>query len=621
MNNHKFRKIVSLIITIAMLVSMIPSAFAVSKSDFVDFPDGWSKEAVGAAVDNGLLQGRTSTTLEPRGNLTRAEMATIINRAFGAKIEADISDYHDVNITEWYYHEIAKAVNMQTFYGDGNGRMRPNDYITREEIFTVIARALVLESDDYSSLEKFGDESELSPWALPYASILAEKGYINGNDLGMLCPKDNITREEFAQIMHNIVKTYFTQSGTYETTGPDCTLIRESGVTLKDMTVEGDLILGDGVGNGKVTLENVTIKGRLLCRGGEDRVQLIKTTVGEKVVVKDVNGTVNFHNYRDEAPFKGIVEITPATFLTRPTGGGGFSGGSGGGSSTTKYTVKIIGAGEDSKKSVNKGDKYTYPTPESTGYPEFAGWLVDGEIVEPGTKVTVKSDITAEAVYWYTVEHYYQKSDLSDSYDIDESKTTKAYAKKGVEISGEVSDAQYYVYNEAKSLETSKITISETDKNTVKLYYDRQKATVKFDLDGGTAIGFDETAIPVGIRYELPSGEKITKPGFSFSHWEVNSTPYFPGNLIEVPDETSITIKAIYTEIGKYLYIVQHYMQNVGEPSGDTNSYVLVDTEVIDDIYIGTHVSADKHVKEGKDTSGFLSVEVMDQIQKKGLYR
>ncbi|MBQ4526920.1 MAG: InlB B-repeat-containing protein, partial [Clostridia bacterium] len=603
MKHIKFRKLVAYVLTLVMLMSMIPVTNGVQASKFIDFPTGWSAPAVEAAVANGLLRGRTETTLEPKGNLTRAEMATIMNRAFGAKIEADISEYYDVNITEWYYHEIAKAVNMQTFYGDGNGRMRPNDYITREEIFAVIARALVLYGDDYSSLEKFSDASLVSEWALPYASILVEKGYVNGNDLGMLCPKDNITREEFAQIMHNIVKTYFSNAGTYDETGPDSTLIRESGVTLSNMTVEGDLIIGDGVGNGTVNLDNVTIKGRLLCRGGENAVKLTNTTVGEMVVVKDVNGIVHFENYRDETPFKGIVEITPATFLTRPSTGGSYSGGGGGGSSTTKYTIKIIGAGKDSKKSVNKGDKYTFPTPDKDDYPEFAGWLVDGELVDPATKVTVKSNITAEAVYWYTEEHYYQKSDLSDSYEIDDDKTVKEYAKKGEKISAKITEIDYYKYNEEKSLTTSEITISDTKKNTLKLYYDRKKANVRFDLDGGTGSGFDNITIPVGIRYKLPSGDGITKKSYIFSHWEVNGKAYFPNTEIDVETETPLTIKAVYNEIEQSSYIVQHYQQKVGGVSGDETSYVLVDTDVINDVYIGTQVSAQNYVKDGKDTS------------------
>lgn len=363
MVHNVIKKLIVFAITAAMLISMVPAVFAADVSDFTDFPTWWSAEAVEAAIDNGLLQGRTPTTLVPKGNLTRAEMATIINRAFGAVIEADISKFTDVPSDAWYYSEIKKAVNMQTFIGDTGNTMRPEASITREEVFAVIARALVLESDDYSVLSEFHDADMVSDWAKPYASILVAKDYVNGNDLSYLCPKDNITREEFAQIMHNIIKTYFTTAGDFLYTGPDSTLIRTTGVTLRNMTIEGDLILGDGVGFGKVNLINVTIKGRLLCRGGEDAVKLTNTTVGEIVVIKDVNGIVNFHNYRSEKPFVGIREITPATFLkdSGVVSGGGSS--SGKPSSTKKYTVEFFNGIDDSESlgdiSVTSGSRLT----------------------------------------------------------------------------------------------------------------------------------------------------------------------------------------------------------------------------------------------------------------------
>ena len=317
-----FKKLTLTISVLLIFCAFAIGAQAASPSDFVDFPTGWSNEAVTAAVNNGLLNGRSANRIEPEGNLTRAEMATVINRAFGATIEKNISSFGDVSPNEWYYHEIAKAYNMQTFQGDDSGTMRPDSYITREEVFAVIARALVLETTDFSSLEKFGDKSSVSEWAKPYAAILAEKGYVNGDNLGNLNPLANITREEFAQIMHNIIKTYIVTPGNHTYAGPDSTLIRTGGVTLSNVTIEGDLILGDGVGKGDVTLINVTIKGRLLARGGEGKVTLKNTKVLGGVVVKDVNGIVNFNNYRTEAPFKGIVEITKATF--KKPGGGSF---------------------------------------------------------------------------------------------------------------------------------------------------------------------------------------------------------------------------------------------------------------------------------------------------------
>ena len=165
MKNKFLTKAVAVLLSIAMLVPMITAAFAAQPSDFTDFPTGWSNEAMTAAVANGLLNGRTATTIEPRGNLTRAEMATIINRAFGAVKTADISQFHDVSASDWFYTEIAKAVNMQTFQGDGTGTMRPNSLITREEVFAVVARSLVLETSDFSVLNNHPDGYNVADWA------------------------------------------------------------------------------------------------------------------------------------------------------------------------------------------------------------------------------------------------------------------------------------------------------------------------------------------------------------------------------------------------------------------------------------------------------------------------
>ena len=69
------------------------------------------------AVENGLLGGVTDTTIAPQGKLTRAQMATIINRAFGATAQASLSGYTDVASNAWYYSDMAKAVQMGTSLG------------------------------------------------------------------------------------------------------------------------------------------------------------------------------------------------------------------------------------------------------------------------------------------------------------------------------------------------------------------------------------------------------------------------------------------------------------------------------------------------------------------------
>ena len=313
-----FLKVVLMILTLTMLVSI---GITVSAMEYRD--DGyWANEAIDAAITNGLLQGKENGNIDSEANLTRAEMAAIMVRAFGASVKADVSQYVDIDPSAWYYDEFSKAVQMRVFEGDGTGYMHPNDNITREEVFTVVARAMVLSDTNHSVLNKFGDANQISSWARDYMSILTQKSYVNGDNLGNVNPKAYITRAEFAQLMYNIYKTYYLKTGSYsDTVDTACVMINTESVNLTNVVVKGDLIIGDGANLSTIKLTNVTIEGRLLVRGAA-RIELKKTTVGEMVVVNNYNSVVHFDNYRYEKVFDGIIENTKATFKQRSGGGG-----------------------------------------------------------------------------------------------------------------------------------------------------------------------------------------------------------------------------------------------------------------------------------------------------------
>ena len=270
----KHKRILAMLLAVASCLSLAVSASAASTArkatDFKDFDRNvWYADAVSAAVDNGLLYGKSSTIIDPNGDMTRAEMAAIINRSFGCYKTADISQYKDVAKSKWYYKDVALAVQMGTYNGRSSSAMAPDSPITRQEVMTVVARALELDYDSYSKtdLSVFSDRSEISNWAMPYVRAMVGADYIHGRGK-VLAPLDNITRAEFAQIFYNIIGTYIVSKGTYDKDIKGSVLIRTDDVELKNLTVDGDLIIGCGAADGKITLDNVTIKGRLLVWGG-----------------------------------------------------------------------------------------------------------------------------------------------------------------------------------------------------------------------------------------------------------------------------------------------------------------------------------------------------------------
>ncbi len=286
------KKFLSILLTLVLVLGLLPAAGAAAVSTsptFSDMPDNWATEALESAVANGLLVGDDGKIM-PDSPLTRAQMATIIARAFGATEEGDISAYTDVTSTDWFAGSMAKAYKMGVMQGYA-GKMDPNSNITREQAFAVLARALKLEPA--SAINKtFEDEGEISDWAKGEVYALVNAGYIQGSN-GRLNPQANISRAEFAQIMHNLIKQYIKAEGEYTEVADGNIMVNVPDVTLKNVTIDGDLIVGDGVGDGDLILDNVTIKGRLLARGGGvNSIIIIGGSVEGKVIVAKVDGDI-----------------------------------------------------------------------------------------------------------------------------------------------------------------------------------------------------------------------------------------------------------------------------------------------------------------------------------------
>lgn len=283
-----FKRGLSLVLSLSLAFSLM--AVGASAEEFADMPNGWSRDAVASAVENGLLRGNGGK-LNPTGLLTRAQLATVIVRAFGATAEADLSGFTDVKADGWYYSALAKAKGMGVMNGTSSTTMSPDRPISRQEVFVILARALKLADGKVETLNAYKDAESVGAWAVGGTAAMVSAGYVSGSN-GYLLPTDNITREQFAQIIYNIFGTYYQTAGVYTNDVKNSLLVNVPDITIKNAKIAGDIVVGDGVGEGDLTLENVSIGGRLVVRGGGVNSIHIKGSTVSSVVVAKENGAV-----------------------------------------------------------------------------------------------------------------------------------------------------------------------------------------------------------------------------------------------------------------------------------------------------------------------------------------
>lgn len=121
---------------------------------------------------------------------------------------------------------------------------------------------------------------------------MLRSGYVSGYADNTIRPQNSLTREQMAQILYNIFQKYVNTAGTYTGDEAGNVMVNVPEVTIKDASISGDLIIGDGVGSGTVTLDHVTVSGRVLVRGGgENSLRIVNNSnIGSIIVTKSSSG-------------------------------------------------------------------------------------------------------------------------------------------------------------------------------------------------------------------------------------------------------------------------------------------------------------------------------------------
>ena len=168
--------------------------------------DAWYHEGVDYALTNGLMNGVGSGKFEPDGQLTRAQLVTVLYRAAGEPDTGkQVNPFTDVADDAWYTKAVIWAANNGIVNGVAKNTFAPDDSIPREQIATMLYRYAGAEAAKEDKLSAFPDAAKTSDWAKEALNWAVASGLINGvadaNGTASLEPQATATRAQIATIL------------------------------------------------------------------------------------------------------------------------------------------------------------------------------------------------------------------------------------------------------------------------------------------------------------------------------------------------------------------------------------------------------------------------------------
>ena len=158
------------------------------------------------------IVGDTNGLVRPLSKITRAEVAAIFYRLLDEPTRtafyAETCNLPDVTASKWYNEEVCTLVNAGILTGCDDGLFHGERNITRGELATITAK---FDATVYVGPDKFDDIA--SHWAREYINISAENGWIVGNGTGKFRPYDDITRAEVMTIVNAVLRREVDEEG------------------------------------------------------------------------------------------------------------------------------------------------------------------------------------------------------------------------------------------------------------------------------------------------------------------------------------------------------------------------------------------------------------------------
>jgi hypothetical protein len=184
--------------------------------NFSDVPQNlWARPYIETLATQGIVTGFPDGTFKPGGSITRAEYATLLQKAFEQNPKSKVPNYKDVSANFWALPAIQETVATGFLLGYPGNIFRPNQPITRVQAIVALANGLGLNSTNATSeaLKTYQDANGIPNYAQAPVSAATKAGLVvNYPNPNILNPNRNASRAEVAALVYQAL----VQSGKVE---------------------------------------------------------------------------------------------------------------------------------------------------------------------------------------------------------------------------------------------------------------------------------------------------------------------------------------------------------------------------------------------------------------------
>ena len=178
---------------------------------FTDVEKNWAYPGIQYCVTHGIMGGMGDGTFAPTGTTTRAQIVQILYNLEGTPAVSGTTPFTDLT-ANWYKPAILWAYQNNVVAGKSPTTFDPEGPVTREQIAVILTQYMfhVLKMERTwtpADLSTFPDGAQVSGWAKEAMQDAVALGLINGtkapDDKVYLDPQGSATRQQVATILMN----------------------------------------------------------------------------------------------------------------------------------------------------------------------------------------------------------------------------------------------------------------------------------------------------------------------------------------------------------------------------------------------------------------------------------